>query len=518
MQSTTVVFLLSLQLSVISNLQCPKHQHSSLICTNDYNRIITCFWNCSDECNCGSQSACSIKAHRIKANRPYKSTCLLQPVDVSVPSAGQACSLIFGMDGIFSSYHELKVQVNCSNLEMSYRPSCHVKLPPPGKPQINWTIISWEAKHAWMSRFDFQLEWKLADEPWNGASVHRELKSHNQSQLSLDQLIRGAKYEARVRVKSTEPELKCLWSDWSTPARWTSDVGVATQLPANPLWLVMGVTISGIAFTVFLAILLFKTDKTTWLYTFRKIRGPPLPDPGKSFLQNVGLLQQEKKWASPPFSTESLKSFMGPVDILLVKSVDCVEDGCPGSPLDCEGLQEKIETKTSKVNSQQWLPPPPLASLTSRNLKQCAPNSPYAPIRVLMDQVGETNDIRKLLDVLDSFTKENDKATLVISDYEEIEKHQSQPLGEDEESGNQPGDENRSLFGQFLTEGSIELSLDYECIHTAIFCADGSELLSADSSRKKETEGLEESLEEGEIEAPILLVKVPQCVEVPVLF
>ncbi|XP_077462237.1 uncharacterized protein LOC144077974 [Stigmatopora argus] len=434
------------------------------------------------------------------------------------------------MDGIFSSYHELKVRINCSNLEMSYRPSCHVKLPPPGKPQINWTIVSWEAKHAWMSRFDFQLEWKLADEPWNGATVHRELKSCNQSQLSLDQLIRGAKYEARVRVRSTEPEVQCLWSDWSTPARWTSDVGVSTQLPGNPLWLVMGVTISGTAFAVFLALLVFRTDKTTWLYTFRKIRGPPIPDPGKSFLQNVGLLEQEKKkWASPPFSTESLKSFMGPVDILLVKSGVCVEDGGPGSPLDCEDLWEKLKTKTTKVSSQQWPPPLPLSSLTSGNLKQCAPDSPYAPVEVLTDQVGEMNDIRKLLAVLDSFSEGNDKATLVISDYEKIEKHQSRPLGEDEESGSQPGGESRSLFGQFLTEGSIQLSLDYECIHTAICDADGSELLSADSgicSGTEETGGLEESLEEGETEAPILLdllAKVPQRGEVdaaslPVLF
>ncbi|XP_057700180.1 uncharacterized protein LOC130920761 isoform X2 [Corythoichthys intestinalis] len=484
---------------------------SGLSCTNDYNRNITCIWNCSDACTGGSKAACSVHAQRIKSVRIYKSWCLLKPVDVSAPSSLQTCSLIFHKDGIFSSYHELKVWINCSQVVMTYRPVCHVKLPPPGKPHINRTTISWEAKHAWMSTFQFQLEWKLAHERWNGASVHREIKSHNQSELSLIQLLRGAKYEARVRV-SAKVDLSNVewhwsdWSNWSTTALWTSYVGEVAVQPPNTksysLWLVLGLMVSGTAFAAFLALLVFSTGKTTWVYAFKKIRGPLLPDPGKSFLQN--------KWASPPFSKESLQSFLGPVDILPVKSIDCVELETPGNLFYPEGLREKTITKTTRDSfftsrsSQQWQSPPPLASLTLGNLKQCAPDSPYAAVGALAKQDGEMNNIRNLLEPLGMFSNGSNEATLVISDYEKIAKLQNQPLGEDEESESKHGGEVRSLFGEIFIEGSIQLSLDYEYIQTVLPLADGTELPSADSgigSAGEEHRSPEESMEKIEIEA-----------------
>eukprot|EP00064_Thunnus_orientalis_P014204 superscaffoldBa00002440_g14245 len=56
----------------------------------------------------------------------------------------------------------------------------------------------------------------------------------------------------------------------------------------NVFWNGLGVTVIGAAaFTLFLAIVLFKTDRTTWIYMVKRIRGPPVPNPAKSFLQDV---------------------------------------------------------------------------------------------------------------------------------------------------------------------------------------------------------------------------------------
>ncbi|XP_077379485.1 uncharacterized protein LOC144020175 isoform X2 [Festucalex cinctus] len=514
-----VLLLLTFRLAVAAvRPDCPKRQHSNLSCFNDYNRTITCVWNNSDarpdddDDDDDDVAACSLHAERSNAPKPrrvYKSRCLLRPLDVRTPSSPRTCSLIFGKDGIFQSDHELNVSINCSDVKMpAYKPACHVKLPPPGKPEIKQTAVSWAvAKQHFMPLYDFQLEWKLAEEPWNGASVHRETElSHNESsrsELSLDQLTRGAVYEARVRVKPSKDTLESAWSDWSAAARWTSDVGEAAAPPADSLWLVLGLTVSGAAIAVFLALLVFRTDKTNWVYIFKKIRGPLLPDPGKSFLQN---------WANPPFTNESLQFFLQPVDILTVMSVGCMnpqdprgpgDQWYPGGTGDPKTLLEKMIMRTTMVdffaarNSQPW--PAPVTFLTSGNLMPCAPDSPYGHVGTLADQDGEMKDARNLpLEVLGKFSQ-SEATPVIISDYEKVEKLQSDRSGEDEASGGRRGGVGQSPFEGTLTEASIQVSLDYECIRT--HHDDGPELPSADSGigGVSEEHGCpEESLEDGE--------------------
>lgn len=69
--------------------------------------------------------------------------------------------------------------------------------------------------------------------------MHRETKSCEEScrtELSLDQLSRGAAYEARLRVRTSEDNpVASVWSDWSAAVRWTSDVGEAAAPPAGGL-------------------------------------------------------------------------------------------------------------------------------------------------------------------------------------------------------------------------------------------------------------------------------------------
>ncbi|XP_019717787.1 uncharacterized protein LOC109511270 isoform X4 [Hippocampus comes] len=442
--------------------------------------------------------------------RQYESECVLRPLDARTASSPQTCSLIFGKDSIFQSHHVLRVWINCSKVAMTYQPACHVKLPAPGKPEINQTTVSWAAaKQDSMSLYNFQLEWKQADEPWDGASVHREKKSCKEScrsNLSLDQLSRGTAYEARLRVRASEDDgVASVWSDWSAAARWTSDVGEAAAPPADSLWLVLGVTISGTAFAVFLTLLLFRKDKINWVYVFKKIRGPRLPDPGKSSLQN--------KWPRPPFSSESLQVFLRPVDVLAVMPVGCVETvslGDPRYPRDPGAVLEKMMRKITTVGlfppaSSQLRPPPfPVASLTSGNLKLCAPESPYGTVGAIADQDGEMTDARKLF--LEVIGGVGDKATPVISDYEKIEKLQGERSKDDDESGGQCGGAGRSPLEGVLIKGSVQVSLDYECIRTRHH-HDSPELPGADSGVggvREEHAGPEVSLEDGEEKASCL--------------
>ncbi|XP_061626364.1 uncharacterized protein LOC133476680 isoform X2 [Phyllopteryx taeniolatus] len=505
--SVAVLILLSSLWLAASTLMCPERQHPSLICFNDYDKNMTCIWNDSDARTADGRAPCSLHTESVYPKRiQYWSECLLRPVDASTPSSLRTCSLAFDRESRFQEHHELRVWINCSDVAMSYKPACHVKLAQPGKPQINQTTISWAgAKQGRESTLNFQLEWKLADEPWNGASVHREEKHCNQlcrSELSVEQLLRGKVYEIRVRVRrSTALSVWSDWSDWSASTRWMSDVGEATAPPADSLWLVLGVTVSGTAFAVFLALLVYRTDKNNWLSAFEKIRGPLLPDPGKSFLQN---------WASPPFSSESFQSFLCPVDILSVNSVGCVdpeEPWYPGGPGYLGALLEKMMMmKTARVrlvhprSSQLWPSAPPVASLTSGNLQPCAADSPYGHVGALMDQDREMKDTPNcFLEVLSRVSQRGSEVTPVISDYEKIEMLQSEHAGE--ESEGKHGGEGKSPFGGSFIEGSVQLSLKHECIIQTLHYDDTPELPSADSgigSVGEEQGGLEASSDDGE--------------------
>ncbi|XP_037109627.1 uncharacterized protein LOC119124075 [Syngnathus acus] len=522
MRSTfVVVVLLSLGLAAAAcgKLNCSEHQHSRLICFNDYNRTITCVWNSSDALmGGGSGAACSLHAQRINhylERRRYKSECVLGPPAARTPSSLRTCSLVFSRDCIFQCNHVVKVHINCSDVEMRYRPACHVKLPPPGKPEINQSSISWAiANQRWS--YNFQLEWKLAGEPWNGASV----RSEPRSELRLERLRRGAAYEARLRVRPSDGEMEGLWSDWSPVVRWTSDVGKDAAPPAVSLPLVLGVTISGTTFAVFLALLLFRADKTNWLYVFKKIRGPLLPDPGKSFLHN--------KWERPPFSIENLQFFLRPVDILAVRAAGGADPEAPGGPADREdprdplypggsrdldhpkALLEKMMMmmKTTAVGFPplmdfQLCPPPiPVASLTLDNLKACAPDDPYGPTGALADQ-DQDGQMKLLLEALGGFSRGGDEVTPVISDYEKIEKVQSEHL---EETGGECQGEGGFPFEGISLIDTIQVSLDYERFRT-LGHHDGPELPSSDSGIggvAEEHGGPEESFEDEEERAPVV--------------
>ncbi|XP_061840208.1 interleukin-2 receptor subunit beta-like [Nerophis lumbriciformis] len=496
---------------------CPERQHERLICYNDYSRNITCLWNDTRVLRTDN-TACRIHAERIglsekKKTRYYNASCVLVPVDVSTPGL-KTCSLIFKKAGIFQSNHKLGISLDCSSVRMNYTPYCHVKLYPPTEPKVNMTTVSYlpqVVEHLGISRYTFQLQWKPKDQPWNGARVLSEegqCESCCQTELREELLTRGTTYEARARVRPSKFDWSS-WSDWSPTASWTSAIGVAEAPPSGFFALVLGVTVSGTAFALFLAVLIFRIDKTTWVNTAKKIKGPPLPDPSKSFLQNT--------WVSPHFSSESLQTFLRLEEIIQVKSVGHMDVFAPCRPE--LSLQEKTRSRNAGLSffnprySQLW--PPSVHSLTVGDLEPCAADSPYGPVTTPADDEGLNKvwdeDMEDVLELLLKLSQGSDgsEAMPVISDYAKIERLQVDCVQTPEEASDEAAEEGsdeetagkwralqKSCEGS-ITEGSIQVCLDNDCVHTL---HDSSpELPSLDSgisSAGEEQGSQEESLED----------------------
>ncbi|XP_061770243.1 interleukin-2 receptor subunit beta-like [Nerophis ophidion] len=517
---------------------CPERQHERLICYNDYSQNITCLWNDTGVLRTDN-TPCRVHAERIhitekkryyNSRRYYNASCVLAPVEVSTPGL-KACSLIFKKPGIFQSYHMLGISLDCSSVRMNYTPYCHVKLYPPTEPRVNMTTVSsvpQAAEHHDISRHTFQLQWKSKDQPWNGARVRSEegqCESCCQTKLREELLTRGTTYEARVRVRPSDFD-SSSWSDWSPTASWTSAIGVAEATPSGFFALVLGITVSGTAFALFLAVLVFRTDRTTWVKTAKKIKGPPLPDPSKSFLQNT--------WVSPHFSSESLQTFFKLEEILPVKSVGHVDVFSPCRPE--LSLQEKTRSRYTGLSffnprySQLW--PPPVHSLTAGDLEPCAADSPYGPITTPGDGEGLNKvwdeDMENVLELLLKLSQGSDgsEAMPVVSDYAKIETLQvgcvrtpeevsdeAAEEGSDEETAGKWGALQEFCEGS-ITEGSIQVFLDKERVHT--LHDDSPELPSLDSgisSVGEEQGSQEESLEDilGEKSSRFRFPPSPQC-------
>nr|XP_057928136.1 uncharacterized protein LOC131128884 [Doryrhamphus excisus] len=539
-----LVFALLSLLRVDAKTQtCPERQHERLSCYNDYSHNITCTWNSTNLPHVDN-SVCCIHAEKIKDRRRtfYSSSCLLAPADISTPAL-KTCSLIFKQDGIFQTYHVLRISVNCSSVEISYRPYCHVKLYPPGEPMINLTTVSWvpqAAEHGGISRYTFQLEWKRKDQSWNGVSVRRvgeitcEWFCH--TQLSEDSLKHGVTYEARLRVRPSD--FQSSWSDWSPTASWTSSIGEASPPPSGSFALVVGITVVGTTFALFLAVLVFRTDKMTWVNTVKKITGPPLPDPGKSFLQN--------NWVTPHFSSDSLKTFLRPEEILPVQSVDHMDGFAPCNPE--LALLEKNRSKYESSGlsffnprySHLWFSSS-ARSLTVGNLEPCAADSPYGPtVAPVLDKrlINDRDDnMENILELLMKLSQDDSCEVIpVISDYAKIETLQVDRVqtadtraqsweevdgknpeddagGSEEESGGKVAEGERVLqecFGPTETQGSIQVCLDYEHVH--MLHDDSPELPSQDSGISgmgEEHGGQEETFEDRLMTSPFLHLSSP---------
>ncbi|XP_023284805.1 interleukin-2 receptor subunit beta-like isoform X1 [Seriola lalandi dorsalis] len=512
---------------------CPSHPDKNLTCYNDYNSSITCVWNSAYD---HTDAVCTLHAKRnisIKTLEYYTS-CNLEPVDISRPAL-KKCSLDFNRRATFSEDNVYSINLTCKPakqiLTISYIPVCHVKLNHPGKPDINSTTISWVITRGKIKSFISELQWKEGDQSWNDPSVQKKYKECNlkcETELDPDLLIKGERYEARVRVKADVNWVKSTWSDWSPTASWVSPEG----RPKPPLLSgvaakIWGMIIAGAGFAFFLAVILLRNDKGTWVY--KKIKGSPLPDPGKSSLKDMDF----QNWLSP-HSTSELFFSLKPEDIISVE-VTSTADAVTRVKKEA-ALLEKMKSEngyesTSSSFSNPSYSQPLVSSSTTGNVEPCAADTPNGSVGSqgngkTAEEVREEERKKKMeIQQLLSKGNNNSEPVQVISDYEKpLVEHQSRgeevsqesleadSIGatdshdegsEDKKQEREGGDgkvDFKMLFGgsgSLFGKGSIQVCSDYEQVQRMPPCSP--ELPSMDSgvcSGSEEQVSHEESLED----------------------
>ncbi|XP_030017262.1 uncharacterized protein LOC115437898 isoform X2 [Sphaeramia orbicularis] len=446
----------------------------------------------------------------------------MKVTDSSKPQLN-TCNLDFKSFGKISTKSIVWLSLSCSrwnqSVKLRYIPVNHVKLKPPEKPSVNLTTVQWIPAKLRKLGLEFQMQWKQEDQSWSDPSVQKEMKQTRcndncAAELNPDTLIQDESYRARIRVRTEIPlatgsSIFSTWSDWSPTASWVSLVGRTKQKSAKSGLGVWGkIAAAAAPFALFL-MLIFKTDRTTWVYVIKLIRGPPLPNPAKSNFLKDGNVE---KWQSSFFTSESYLSFLKPLDIDSVEVTCAVDDIAPckqellsveNSIRECS--QESSSSSFSNPSYSQLCPVRPICSLSAGNLEPCAADSPYGPAggdgQSTNPQQGVEKQRGKNVDIMQLLSKANNReAVPVISDYEKVEKVQvecnrlqsvdsgmcsgeevsqeslepdsiTQSLEEEPESKKQweegNGDCLQKLFGHSnsgdsFNKGSIEVCSDYE--------------------------------------------------------
>ncbi|CAI5681228.1 unnamed protein product [Oreochromis niloticus] len=430
-KKTLSLFILLPVLLLCRSDECPSLPQN-LICYTDYNKIITCLWNSK---YMSDDTACTIDAHYKSRRISYSASCDLKSVDVSRPAL-KKCSLIFEIEYTFLSSHVLSLNLNCNQMKSvitSFKPSCHIKVNPPAEPKVYFTSVSWLSQvpeHERISSYRSELQWKKQDQSWSDPAVRKKrgiqcneeveckIQPGCKAELEQDLLIRGERYEARVRVRSVKPQPEGAWSDWSPTASWESQIGKIKPTSGNTF--VVPVTIVGVV--VLLAGLLLSTHKTTRVYIVKKIKGPPIPDPGKSFLREI----------QSGFTSEYFHSFLKPVEMITVEltsPVDAVVAYKPDEKMVLnKGSYDSTSSSFSNPSYSELCSPPPISSLTAGNLKPCAADTPYGPVggqgegKSTEQESDEAREKEKETLMLLLKGSSNSEPVQVISDYEKTER------------------------------------------------------------------------------------------------
>ncbi|KAL3996874.1 myotubularin-related protein 14 [Sarotherodon galilaeus] len=424
-KKTLSLFILLPVLLLCRSDECPSLPQN-LNCYTDYNRIITCLWNSryvSDD------TACTIHAQFKSRRIFYNASCDLKSVDISRPALKE-CSLIFEMEYTFLSFQVLSMNLSCAHMKQSlitsYMPSCHIKVNPPPEPEVNFTSVSWLSQvpeHERISSYRTELQWKQQDQSWSDPTVQKKLdiqcEDECKAELEPDKLIQGEKYEARVRVRSVEPRPEGAWSDWSPTVSWESPVGKRKPPSGVPRPVVCIITAGAVA----LMAVILCTTKKHWVYVVKTMKGQPVPDPGKSFLQNVHF--------KSGFTSEYFHSFLKPVEIITVEltsPVDAVAYKPDEKMVLNKGSYDSTSSSFSNPSYSELCSPPPISSLTAGNLKPCAADTPYGPVgaqgegKSTEQESHEAREKEKETLMLLLKGSSNSEPVQVISDYEKTER------------------------------------------------------------------------------------------------
>ncbi|PWA33238.1 hypothetical protein CCH79_00013678 [Gambusia affinis] len=347
--SLAVETLVALWMSLVL---IPAHSHKAspgLVCTNDFVNNVSCSWTGA---GLGSAEDCSISGQKIfwihREQHLHSQSCKLK----QHRNSSLGCSFVFG-NTEFSGYDVMpSIFLKCNGTLVEkitdYKPDEHIKMPPPGAPQVNitanFTLISWSLGNPvskyFTSGFDFQLQIKQRQQQWrdsrNVSTRQRELRSEVGKLKGL--------LEVRVRVNPVGRP-GSHWSDWSLTTSWEDLKDEKSHSHSTSDQNTVRWILSALGLFLVTVIIVLAHSKTRGL-----LKGKPLPNPSEYF-QSLHTVHQGnlKEWLNPFSGSQSF--FVTPSCDRISHVVVCEDwnDGA-SSPSPTNGLIYNSSSRSSFSN------------------------------------------------------------------------------------------------------------------------------------------------------------------------
>ncbi|XP_034749663.1 interleukin-2 receptor subunit beta [Etheostoma cragini] len=274
-----------------------------LSCVNDFVNNVSCTWDSSPVApgvDCwifGVKTTWISKIYGRPSEKILLSrSCKLKEHRNSPPG----CSFVFENEE-FNSFADMPyIRVECNGTLVenitNYSPYAHIKMHPPGVPNVsstaNETRISWSQgsrPSVFFQSFHFEVQIKENKQKW----IEARTFSTQERELRISAWKLKGHQQVRVRVKPTKPD-NCHWSNWSPTTAWEDQV---SEFPTS---LVMWGVMSSLG-VIIVTLVVYRSCASRGL-----LKRKPVPNPSKSFhtLHSVhgGNL---KKWLNPLTASES---------------------------------------------------------------------------------------------------------------------------------------------------------------------------------------------------------------------
>ncbi|KAL4658103.1 interleukin-2 receptor subunit beta-like [Arapaima gigas] len=343
--------------STVLLLLLPSQLHASahnLTCVNDYINNITCVWDSS-----GTRPRVACTLHGIKTRMR---NCTLKPLTGPNDSL-QSCHLDFQLNN-FIVLDKIPLTVKCGTATVAtwkeYKPSKFIKMHPPGVIDVNQANMSWSPGTPFSKKiynYRFQVQIKPQTQQWQDAKQIDVWNNQKWVQLNVENLKKGAVYQARVRIAPDNKDLSGEWSDWSPVHSWKSVVGnpfggkeLENEWPSGDSSDRMGLTVGMVIglTCVALLVLVCTVYRDKWVY---KVKFQHIPDPSKYFdtlnSMHGGNFQE---WLRPTFTPHSFDICQFSEDISAVE-VSMVKDTAPLTRLDYSSLVEHWDSSSQSFYS-----------------------------------------------------------------------------------------------------------------------------------------------------------------------
>ncbi|CAL8235734.1 unnamed protein product [Arctogadus glacialis] len=497
--SLQLLLLLASSLSLATDLP-------GLKCLCDFNTTISCDWNSSLSAQfppITAATSCKLKTEKIRlrgGSTRYKSECDMRPRDPAHPAL-RACSLVLppNMNQGFTHGDKWKMFLDCEsvNTTIIYRPADYIKLKTPSTPEVNLTTVSLFSevpRLIFIHLRDIQLQWIKVGQPWGAQNITMETTCVRLCQMELTGLEKGGRYQARSRVRPSEPVYKSEWSDWSPVLHWVSAVGTERELVMQ--WEALVTAVVGAVVFLSLAIIVCKTDRETWVFMVKKISGPPLPN----LDHLLGPEGKSPVWLKPGFPSESHHTLTG---LDLISSVEVTSRQSATLNLEASSKHSRSAPLAQKLKAASRYSNPSYPHLLLHvqaypNLKPCSADSPYRPMgggAVGEAATGGTEEYQgeggegrapsdlNLLNMIPGAPIGTTGSMKFCKRYEEVgegggstaeggSQGSESPEEEGEESPIEKLLSQGFVRGDIIGQGSLEVCLDYEKVGSLEVCLD----------------------------------------------